>query len=121
MPTITADPAAAIVFKIAFHSPHVVAYRLWYKRPGDAQFTIFATGTDNEASNPSKHGHTVGPLPAGSEIAYLIWLSGNGNTPYRVDVDMLQQNQALPGGFFVLQGHSDANGFAQENGTIKLA
>lgn len=120
MANVPIDPTQPLTFIITFHSPHTVAYRLWYKRPGDEKPTIFATGTDDEGSNPSTHTHTVKPLPAGSEIIYLVWLSGNPVTPYRIEVGMLQNGQVVQDGAFTLRGNTDADGFEQKKGTILL-
>lgn len=120
MPAVKFDPTKPIVVSVTFHSPHVVAYRLWYKRPGDTAYTVFATGTDSEPSNPSSHAHMVSSLPAGSDIVYLAWLSGNDSTPYRIEVSLMQNDQAVADGYFVLQGTTDGDGFAQEKDTISL-
>ncbi|QIL76329.1 hypothetical protein [Hymenobacter sp. HDW8] len=120
MPAIKIDPAQPITFAITFHSPHVVAYRLWYKRPGDEKPSIFATGTDDETSNPSTHMHTVGPLPPGSEIRYLVWLSGNSYTAYRIEIEVLQNGQPVQDGAFSLRGTTDEDGFDQRKNTLEL-
>jgi hypothetical protein len=120
MPTVQIDPTKPLAFTVVFHSPQVVAYRLWYKRPGEAKYTIFATGTDNEPSNPSTHTHVVDNLSTGSEIVYLVWLSGSGNSLYQIDVELSQNGQAVPNGSFSLQGTTDADGFAQKKDTINI-
>ncbi|WP_046244315.1 hypothetical protein [Hymenobacter terrenus] len=121
MPTVQIDTTKPLAVVLTFHSPHAVAYRLWYKHPDDAKYTILATGTDSEPSNPSKHTHMVNALPSGSELVYLAWLSGNGNTPYRIEITLVQNGLPLPGGTFVEEGSTDAEGFAQEKNTISLA
>lgn len=115
------DFSKPLVLSISFYSPHAVTYRFWYKKPGDAKYTIFATGTDNEETNPSRHAHAVGPLPDGSELVYLVWFSGNEYTTYDVEVELSQDGVQLPGYSFSHHDKTDSDGFGEEKHTIKLA
>ncbi len=114
------DFSKPLTVAISFNSPHAVAYRFWYKKPADAKYTIFATGTDNEATNPSAHTHVVGPLPSGSELVYLIRFSGNAYTAYDVELTLSQDGVLLPGYSFSHHNTTDSDGFAQEQHTITL-
>jgi len=114
------DFSKPLTVTISFNSPHAVSYRFWYKKPGDAKYTIFATGTDNEYSNSSIHTHVVGPLPSGSELVYLVWFSGNEYTAYDMELALSQEGVLLPGYSFSHRNTTGSDGFAQEKHTITL-
>ncbi|MEW5925862.1 MAG: hypothetical protein AB1941_00075 [Gemmatimonadota bacterium] len=113
------DPTQPIAVLVEIDSPQVVVYRLWFKRPGDTLWTIFATGTDEEATNPSAHQHVVGPLPEGSRIAYHVIFSGNPETFFRVRITASQSGSPLDEPV-VIDGTTDASGVAARQGEIEL-
>ncbi len=114
------DPTRPLQVTVEIDSPQVVVYRLWFRKPGDAQFTIFATGTDEAESSQSGHTHVVGPLPAGSEIRNFFLFSGNPNTAYRARVTAAQDGAPLPGAEADVTGTTDSGGVAGAEGEVPL-
>ena len=114
------DPTRPIAVLVEIDSPQVVVYRLWFRRPGETLWTVFATGTDEEATNPSAHQHVVGPLPAGSRLAYHVIFSGNPVTSFRVRLTASQDGRPLDGGEVMIDGTTDGSGVAARQGEIQL-
>lgn len=114
------DPSLPIVVLVQIDSPQVVVYRLWYQRPGDPLWTVFATGTDEDASDASAHQHVVGPLPEGSKLAYHLIFSGNRETSFRARLSASQNGATLPGAEVTVDGTTDASGVAARQGEVQL-
>jgi len=114
------DPTAPLQVHVRIDSPQVVVYRLWFQQPGDAAWTLFANGTDQDASGAAGQAFTVGPLAAGSKIGYQFILSGNPVTTFRVDLTVAQGAGPLPGGDLVLEGTTDDTGVAVRQGQVAL-
>ena len=112
------DPTAPLQVTVQIDSPQVVVYRLWFQRPGDAGWTLFANGTDETPSTASGHAFTVGPLPSGSLIGYQLILSGNPVTVFRVVLAIAQGGAPLAGGPLVLEGVTDDTGVAVRQGQV---
>lgn len=87
---IEIDPQKPLVVFLDFESPHAVVYRLLFKTP-DGEWTPFATGS-HEATL-SMQGHTLDPLPKGSQLFYVFIFSGNPQTTFRTVVRLQQDGQ----------------------------
>jgi hypothetical protein len=121
MATVTMkDPSKPISFEVALESPHVVFYRLWYKEPGDEKFTILASGSDEEPSDPSSHTHTVGPLKPNSKFAFFFHFIGNPKTAFRGRVRIRQDGEVLTGGSIAVSGTIPAKGHTSREGRRDL-
>ena len=110
------DPTRPVDVIVRIDSPQVVAYRLWFRRPGDTTGTIFATG-DDQSPNPATY--TVGPLPGGSTIRYFMLINGNPQTAYRVALGV-EQGGGLIVAPVLLTGTTDGDGSASERGEVAL-
>lgn len=114
------DPNKPIEVDFRIDSPQVVVYRLWYRRPGDSQWTVFANGTDEAESSASAHRHIVGPLPEDSRIAYHVIFSGNPQMYFRVVITVSQDGVELPGSGVRVEGYTDDSGVAARQGEVPL-
>ena len=112
------DPTQPLQVSVRIDSPQVVVYRLWFQRPGDPGWTLFANGTDEDSSTASGHAFEVGPLPAGSKLGYQFILSGNPVTAFRVELTTAQGGVALPDGTLLLEGNTDDSGVAVRQGQV---
>jgi hypothetical protein len=112
------DPTLPLDVSVQIDSPQVVVYRLWFQRPGDTGWTLFANGTDEDSSNASGHVFSMGPLPAGSKLGYQFILSGNPSTVYRVTMGLAQGGAALPGQAQLMEGVTDDTGVAVRQGQV---
>jgi hypothetical protein len=112
------DPTLPLQVDVRIDSPQVVVYRLWFQRPGETEWTLFANGTDEDASSASGHVFAVGPLPAGSKIGYQFILSGNPVTAFRVALTVSQGAAPLPSASVLLEGTTDDTGVAVRQGEV---
>jgi hypothetical protein len=94
-------------------SPHVFAYRMWFRRPDDEEWTEFALGdTDDDVPDH----HMTGPHPDGSRIAINVAVGGKPNSTFRFIVSFSQDGGIVQGGTFVEAGRTGDNG----GGSCKL-
>jgi hypothetical protein len=114
------DPSSPIQVNVQLDSPDVISYRLFFKRPSDSGWTVFANGTDEDAATASGHTYTVGPLPSGSKIGYRFLISGNPVTAFRIRVDVGQHGSLLPNGHVPVAGTTDGSGVAVRQGEVSL-
>jgi hypothetical protein len=114
------DPNTPIDVTMRIDSPQVLVYRLWFKRPDDNAWTIFATGTDEDAASATGHAYQIGPLPSGSRISYQLIFSGNPQTTYRAEIVIAQGGEPLPGGEIDIEGTTDDGGVATAKGEVAL-
>ena len=110
------DPTRPLAVTIRIDSPQVVAYRLWFRRPGESDWTEFATG-DDQSPNPSTY--PVGPLPRGSALRYFALISGNPQSAYRLDLAVAQGGAPIQPPL-LLTGTTDVDGTASERGEVDL-
>lgn len=88
-------------------SPHVFAYRMWFRRPADEEWTEFALG-DTEDDVPDHH--TTGPHPDGTRIAINVAVGGKPRSTFRFVVTFSQNGEVVQGGMFVESGRTGENG-----------
>ena len=75
--TILADPSVPIDLEVSGETPHVFAYKVWTKAPGEDRWTVAAEG-HSEDGDPDTH--AIGPLALGTLVAW--WLAVDGGVPY---------------------------------------
>jgi hypothetical protein len=109
------DPTKPIVVTVSLESPQVVDYRLWYKRPTDPAWTVFANGDHQKPLNS----FPVDPLPADSELAYHIRFIGNPETAFRARITLAQQSQQFME--VPIEGTTNKLGVAVREETFPLA
>ena len=121
MPDILAvdvDQASALQLSVTGASPHVFAYRFWYQEPGATTWTKCGEG---HTADETPDSFSVGPLPAGSTVAWWIAVTGHANTPYRVLVSFAQGGATLAGGVVTHEGTTSASGGAVVQHRVALA
>jgi hypothetical protein len=94
-------------------SPHVFAYRMWFRRPDEEEWTEFALG-DTEDDVPDHH--ATGPHPDGTRIAINVAVGGKPSSTFRFVVTFSQDGAIAQGGTFVESGRTGQNG----GGSCKL-
>lgn len=100
------DPTRPIEVNVVARSPHVAAYRLWFRRPESEWERIGDGHTADDV--PDFHG--FGPVPQKSGFAYWLGIGGNPKTRFRVIVTLAQDGEILEGGTCVEQGMTNADG-----------
>jgi hypothetical protein len=123
MPNPHINPALATDFSIAATTPHVMVYRFWIKKPGDAGWTQIGEGKTNDSI--ADHFIVMPPLPAGSQFGYWIGVGGPMNTSWRARLTIAQNGSAVPGGDWQETGTiatpaSGGLGTDQRNGVVSL-
>jgi hypothetical protein len=108
------DPVKSIVVTVSLESPQVVDYRLWYKRPADPAWTVFANG-DHQKPLES---FPVAPLPANSEMAYHIRFIGNPESAFRARITLTQDTQQFQE--VLIEGTTNERGVAIREETFPL-
>jgi hypothetical protein len=114
------DPTAPIQINVRVDSPQVVVYRLWFQRPGEATWTLFANGTDEDSSSASGHMFRVGPLAIGSKLRYQFIISGNELGFFRIEMEASQNGSPLPNSSLRFEGNTDDVGTAVRQGEVAL-
>lgn len=103
------DPAKPIDVNVVGQSPHVVAYRMWYQKPGETGWTKFAEG--HTSDDVSDH-YTAGPFADRTKISYWLGIAGKPQSEYRAVVTFAQDGKIVDGGMCQEEGRTDANGGA---------
>jgi hypothetical protein len=111
------DPALPLDINVMGQSPHVVAYRMWFKKPGQTAWTRFAEG--HTSDDISDH-HTAGPFEDETKISYWLGIAGNAGTDYRAVVTFSQSGKIVEGGMCSEEGRTDANGGAESKTEVTL-
>jgi len=112
---INADPNLPIELNVTCTTPHVLAYKLWYRHPGAGWVTIGQGATSDEKPDH----YVTGPHPRGTEIVYIFRIGGNPRTYYRGHLAISQQSRVLQGGLILEEGWTDNDGLAGvQNGVL---
>jgi len=106
--TADIDDGVDLDVNITSGSPHVIAYILWTRRPGDADWTEVARG--NTSDNVSDHHIIKAPLPKGSRLTYWLGMGDGPGTKCRGIVTLAQNGKVVPDGLCIEDGKTDSNG-----------
>jgi len=111
------DPTVPLDVNVLGQSPHVVAYRMWYQKPGESGWTKFAEG--HTSDDISDH-NTVGPFEDKTKISYWLGISGKPGSDYRAVVTFAQNGKIVDGGMCQEEGRTDGNGGATLESEVTL-
>lgn len=114
------DTTTQLNVQVQIQSPDIVVFWLKYKKPGDSDWTQFATGTDEDASTDSGHVYTLSPLPINSQLRYQFIISGNSNTAYKCTITVAQNNAPL-GSPVVFSGTMPDTGIVRQSTDVTLS
>ena len=111
------DADKPIDINFAGQTPHVFAYRMWYRRPGEESWTKFAEGhtEDDQADH-----HRTGPHPDGTKIASMVAVGGKKSSLYRFLLIFSQDGQVVQGGIIRESGKTSADGGALKSTRVVL-
>ena len=115
---IHADPTLPIDVDVAGETPHVVAYRLWTKAPGEDRWTVAAEGHSEGGTTGS---HAIGPLAIGTLVAWWLGIGGRPGSWFRAAVRFGQGGALLEGGEHRVRGRTNDRGGAVRSGEAQLA
>lgn len=121
MPALTEvvrfDPALKIQINVVSRSPHVVAFKVWTQKPGQADWTtVFEGRTDDNIPDHVE----IDPLPDNAQVAWWLGVGGNAKTPYRTVITFAQEGRLLDGGTRLEEGKVDDAGVAFVEGKVTL-
>jgi hypothetical protein len=105
--SVANDAGRPLDINLVGQSPHVFAYRMWFREPEAEEWTEFAAG-DTEDDVPDHH--VTGPHPDGTHIVMNVAVGGRPNSTFRFVVTFVQGGQAVQGGTFVKTGKTGPNG-----------
>ena len=115
---IHADPSLSIDLEVASETPHVLAYRVWTKAPGEDRWTVAAEG-HSEDGVPDVH--EIGPFARDTLIAWWLGIGGPAGSWFRALLRFSQRGQVLEGGERRVRGRTNTNGGAVRSGEARLA
>ena len=93
-------PGTALDVNLVGQSPHVFAYRMWFREPSQDSWTLFLEGHTSDDKPEHK---SVGPFPDGTQI--IAWVSAGGTKPgFKYLLTFGQEGAILPGGAILKQG-----------------
>jgi hypothetical protein len=107
MPTIAGptSPTLPIEVTIVASSPHVVAYKLWW-RDTTSDWTVIGEGATEEQSKD----HYQRPFTKGAQLLYLLGIGGRPSSNFQVIVILSQDGEALPNGCVFVSGTTNTKG-----------
>jgi hypothetical protein len=115
---IHADPTLPIDVSVAGETPHVLAYKVWTKAPGEDRWTVAAEGhSEDEAVDT----HAIGPRPIGTLIAWWLGIGGRPGSWFRAALRFGQSGALLDGGEHRVRGRTNDRGGAVRSGEARLA
>jgi hypothetical protein len=117
-PVIRADPSLAIDLEVAAETPHVIAWRVWTKAPGDDRWTVAAEG-HSEDDVPDVH--AIGPLASGTLVGWWLGFGGPPGSWFRAALRFRQRGRVLDGGDRRVRGRANDRGGAVRSGEARLA
>ena len=115
---ILADPTAPIDVEVAGETPHVLAYKVWTKAPGEDRWTVAAEG-HSEDDLPDIH--AIGPLALGTLVAWWLGVGGSPESWFRAVVRFRQRGAILEGGERRMRGRTGSRGGAVRSGEARIA
>lgn len=115
---IHADPSAPIEVEVVGETPHVLAYRLWTKAPGEDRWTVAAEG-HSEDEIPDTH--AIGPLALGTTVAWWLGVGGPPESWFRAALRFHQGGGILEGGERRVRGRTSNRGGAVRSGEALIA
>ncbi len=106
------DAGQSVVFSFAGRSPHVFAYKVWLKRPGDDDWTDPGCTGDTQDDVPDSC--DLGPLPDGTVLDIPVAIGGNEESQYKGDVVFTQGGAVCHGGVVPFSGKTSGDGGGAE-------
>jgi hypothetical protein len=101
-PTTGATP---IDINVSGMSPHVVAYKLWW-RDAKTEWTVIGEGSTGD----QQPDHFQRPFTPGAQLFHWIGVGGNPNSNYQAIITLAQGGKALPNGLVDVSGQTNAKG-----------
>jgi len=115
---IHADPSAPIFVEVVGETPHVLAYRLWTKAPGEDRWTVAAEGHSEDGV---PYAHAIGPLALGTLVAWWLGVGGPPDSWFRAAIRFQQGGRGLEGGERRVRGRTGSRGGAVRSGEARIA
>ena len=99
------SPASPIDINVSGMSPHVVAYKLWWRDAG-TDWTVIGEGSTGD----QQPDHFQRPFTAGAQLFYWVGVGGKASSEYRAIITLGQGGRALPNGLVDVAGRTNAKG-----------
>src|SRR3954467_3903428 len=88
------DPSARLHVNVVNQSPHVVAYKIWIKRPGQDWTAVGQGHTADQVADFLD----LDPLAKGAMLDYWFGIGGNAQTNWRALLTLSQNGRIVDGG-----------------------
>lgn len=115
---IHADPTAPVDVEVVGETPHVLAYKVWTKAPGEDRWSVAAEGHSEDGIPDA---HAVGPLALGTLVAWWVGVGGPPQSWFRATIRFRQAGEILEGGDRRMRGRTGSRGGAVRSGEAPIA
>ena len=102
----TVDPSREVQVNVVNQSPHVVAYRVWVKRPG----TDWVDVGEGQTADDKADFYTISKCPKGTLLDYWFGIGGNPLTAWSALLTLSQDAKIVTGGLCGEDGTTDVDG-----------
>jgi hypothetical protein len=99
------NPALPIDINVSGMSPHVFAYRLWW-RDGTSDWSQIGEGSTGD----QQPDHFRQSFSSGAQLFHWIGVAGNPNSVYSGIITLSQDGRVLPNGLVSVDGQTNAKG-----------
>ncbi len=100
------DPAAPIDINISGMTPHVFAYKLWWRDMAHAEWTAMGEGSTGDQA-PDFYQHAC---VDGGQIFYWIGIGGRANSQYDALIAIGQNGRIVQNGLIHVTGSTNGQG-----------
>jgi hypothetical protein len=114
--TATVDHTLGVQVNVVNQSPHVIAYKIWVKRPGADWVEVGEGQTADELADF----FSLPPLPEGTALDYWFGIGGNAMTAWRALLTLSQDGRIVPGGLCAESGTTDDVGIDTRETEVTL-
>lgn len=115
---IRADPSLPIDLEVAGETPHVLAYRVWTKAPGEKRWVVAFEGHSEDGVVDLQ---PIGPFARGTLVAWWLGVGGPPDSWFRAAIRFGQAGRILDGGERRVRGRTNRRGGAVRSGEALLA
>jgi hypothetical protein len=110
------DPGLGLEVKVVSRSPHVVAYKIWVKRPGSDWVSV----GEGQTADQLPDSHSLDPLPKDTVLDYWLGIGGNAMTAWSALLTLEQNGRPVEGGECSENGTTDVVGVDMRETEVTL-
>jgi len=105
---LTIDRNTLIDVNFTCNTPHRMYYKIWSRPATTAKWQL---ETDGSTADTTPDHVTLGPFPAGAQLAYYLGLWGKKKSKWRAFVTLAQGGKVVKDGLLEEKGTTEGAGF----------